>query len=182
MLTKTSVSVLKSAILWSHDTVNSVWSSWLASTTHRVLLSTECSLTLRTWNGTKSIVCSRAFHHLTEFLHFYLFNGFVWKLKVWVFQWKPFQGMRSQAALCLITSSLPSCLLCCGCSCSASSTLPHEYCSLFLCWQPSAGLSDFGVSPLPEDWLSLVSQFSLGRQIHCHHCDVKFKGKKKKGK
>lgn len=112
---------------------------------------------------------------------FYLFNGFVWKLKVWVFfQWKPFQGMRSQAALCLITSSLPSCLLCCGCSCSASSTLPHGYCSLFLCWQPSAGLSDFGVSPLPEDWLSLVSQFSLGRQIHCHHCDVKFKGKKKR--
>lgn len=186
--------MLKSAILWSHDTVNSVWRSWLASTTHRVLLSTECSLTLKTWNGTKSIVCSRAFHHLTEFLHLILSPwgspcvvstysmALCGSKSLGFFQWKPFQGMRSQAALCWMISSLPSCLLCCGSSCSASGTLPHGYCSHFLCWQPNAGLSDFGVSPLPEDWLSLLSQSTLGRQIHCHHCDVKFKGKKKQRK
>lgn len=68
LLTKTSVPVLKSAILWLHDTVDGFWSSWLTSPTHRVFLSTGCSPSLKTWSKKKAILCSRAFHHLTEFL------------------------------------------------------------------------------------------------------------------
>lgn len=43
----------------------------------------------------------------------------------------------------------------------------------------SEAFLDFGVSPLAEDWFSLVSQSMLGRQTHCHNCDVKYREGKK---
>lgn len=44
----------------------------------------------------------------------------------------------------------------------------------------SAALLEFGASPLAEDWYSLVSHSTLGRQTHCHNRDVKFNEKKEK--
>lgn len=168
--------MLKSALLWLHDTVNLIWSSWLMSTMHREFFSTECSPSLKTWIGTKSIVYSWAFHHFPEFL---LLISSPWSslcaastYSIAMFEiLKFFISMRSLSrewgAKLHCAGWLPacshSCLRCCGSSWTASSTLPRGYCSVFLCRQPSAALLDSGVSPLPEDWFSLVSSIHAGQ-------------------
>lgn len=113
--------MFRSVVLWLHDTVNWIWSSWLTSPTHRAFFSTGCSLSLKTWSGTKSIVYSRAFHHLIEFLHLIssLWNSLcvvpthsmpLFGILKFFCHEKSFQGMRSQVALCWVTSSLQSLL------------------------------------------------------------------------
>lgn len=165
------------------------------STMHREFLSTECSPSLKTWIGTKSIAYSRAFHHFPELLHLIsspwssLCAASTYSIAMFGIL-KFFFSMRSLSsewgAKLHCAGWLPacshSCLLCCDSSWTASSTLPRGCCSVFLCRQPSAALLDSGVSPLPEDWFSLVSQSMLGRETCCHSCDVKFKRKKKRGK
>lgn len=145
LLTKTSVPVLKSAILWLHDTVDGFWSSWLTSPTHRVFLSTGCSPSLKTWSKKKSILCSRAFHHLTEFLllisglwsslcvvstySMTLFGILKFGLFFFFFAMRSLSGEGGAKLHCAgwLPACSHSCLLCCGSSWTASSTLPCGY-------------------------------------------------------
>lgn len=175
--------MLTSALLWLHDTVNSIWSSWLTSYTHTVFLSTECSPSLKTWSAKKSIVYWKAFHYLTEFLYlifspwsslccFYLFNEIVWNLKFGVFSREWGAKLHCTGWLQLAVALVSSVVALLG----QPAALCHVDTARFF----SAALLEFGASPLAEDWYSLVSHSTLGRQTHCHNRDVKFNEKKKR--